>query len=175
MTVQENISAYLMEHGVLKNDWADKCAREICLLFAPAIAEVVAENDKLRERVKQLEADCASMREALRDAQMHIEADNIDWARFQEGPDHDPNYKPTFPEIVERCAKALSTTDAGKSLLDRLQAVEAERDLYKAALEEFGQHKPLCEHNDMESPLCTCGFSKALQPTQKDAPEKGTK
>jgi len=32
----------------------------------------------------------------------------------------------------------------------------------REAIVEFGQHKPLCEHDDLESPMCTCGYLKSL-------------
>lgn len=33
---------------------------------------------------------------------MALEAQYIDWDRFNQGPDHDPEYRPEFPEVVNR-------------------------------------------------------------------------
>lgn len=40
--------------------------------------------------------------EVLRDLVMALEAQYIDWDRFNQGPDHDPEYRPEFPEVVNR-------------------------------------------------------------------------
>lgn len=61
-----------------------------------------------RARISALESCLLKAMELLRDSQMFIEADNIDWSRFNEGPDHDPNYKPVFPEIVTRINTLLA-------------------------------------------------------------------
>jgi hypothetical protein len=52
--------------------------------------------------------------ELLRDAQMFIESFYIDWARLNHSsPDHDPNYKPEFPEIVQRIESRLKALKGG--------------------------------------------------------------
>ena len=65
--------------------------------------------------MKELIKECELM---LRDAQMYIEAQHIDWSKFNQGPDHDPDYKPQFPEIVDRIhtlrAKLALTPPADK-------------------------------------------------------------
>jgi hypothetical protein len=46
--------------------------------------------------------------------------------------------------------------------LKRLGENDEEIKLLRDALAEFGQHKASCEHNDFESPMCTCGLAKVL-------------
>lgn len=106
-------SELTLERSEVKNldtcvaDWRKTANERLDLLTKSEgrALELIRENAKLREAVKVA-------KEALRDAQMHIEADNIDWSRFQEGPDHDPNYKPQFPEIVDRCSKSINALNA---------------------------------------------------------------
>lgn len=69
------------------------------------LGDMVKQRDRLR-------ADLHEAAELLRDAQMYIEAENIDWSRFNEGPDRDPDYKPVFPEIVQRCDSFLAKLKA---------------------------------------------------------------
>lgn len=44
--------------------------------------------------------------------------------------------------------------------IDTLETMLAEAKAIIQDLLQYVQHKPLCEHNDTESPMCTCGLSK---------------
>ena len=69
------------------------------------------------DRITQLEASCAAMREALE----RIEKFEEEWG---------PHSLTAWNEVVATCKQSLSTTDAGKSLL-------AEIDRYRALLEKI--------------------------------------
>lgn len=107
-----------------------------------------------QDLITQLESSCAAMREALDYCRDYVQ--------------HQP-YGTLFK--LAYVEKALST-DAGKSLLDRLQAVEAERDKLKDLLRwlKCTQHtqSPCDESGSHYSDLCeVCQrIEKALQPAK---------
>lgn len=87
--------------------------------------------EELGEQLRELEAHCAAMREALQENQRWLDTyreaneqvhDLLGWYRESS-------------KASELATKALST-DAGKAMLERLEAVEKERGRYKEALEE---------------------------------------
>jgi hypothetical protein len=64
-------------------------------------------------KLEQYRAVTREMGVKLRDAQMFIEAQYIDWALVsRESPDYDPNYKPEFPQIVADITAALAKLKA---------------------------------------------------------------
>lgn len=79
-----------------------------------------------QDRITQLEASCAAMREAFETGRSRV------YTNFA----HVPEALRAADWIWISMTPALKS-DAGKSLLDRLQAVEKERDRYKAALEKI--------------------------------------
>lgn len=65
-----------------------------------------------QDRITQLEASCAAMRESL----LRIEKFEEEWG---------PHSLTAWNEVVATCKQSLSSTDAGKSLLDRITQLEA--------------------------------------------------
>lgn len=105
----------------------------------------VSYESQLRER----DADCAAMREAFETGRSRV------YTNFA----HVPEALRAADWIWISMTPALKS-DAGKALLDRLQAVEAERDRYKAALETLKQ--------SAETSWQFKVVSEALQPAQKE-------
>ena len=69
----------------------------------------------MSEKGETLAADFQrEIEDTFRDVLMALEAQYIDWSKFNHGPDHDPDYKPEFPEVVKR----------GNELLMRLRSTK---------------------------------------------------
>ena len=133
--VDKAIAEYLETHLDVEHLESDAFAADICLLFAPAIAEVVAENERLK-------AACAAMREALE----RIEKFEKKWG---------PHSLTDWNEVVATCKQSLSTTDAGKSLLDRLKKAESEAsDLKESLALELAENIKLFDLLGLKTPGC---------------------
>lgn len=174
-TRQECIAEYLERHIDNSESECKELADEI---FTLTIADIVEENDRLKAivnapcvkvsdkvydefammaKLQTLEAACAAMREALESVVGHANRRQLIATEGTEDPEL---HRLDEPDFVLLCKQALST-DAGKSLLDRLQAVEAERDRYKAAVQHAYNWK-----KDLHPSLIQ-DLEKALQPAKE--------
>lgn len=87
---------------VFSSEEASKVAVDLCFKIA----------NEIEDRITQLEASCAAMRESL----LRIEKFEEEWG---------PHSLTAWNEVVATCKQSLSSTDAGKSLLDRITQLEA--------------------------------------------------
>lgn len=78
-------------------------------------SEIVKENLQLKSQLESAQKMGKEKDEALREAEMFISADYIDWDKSNSThPDYDPNYKVEFlPPVVEMIQKAISS-ECGK-------------------------------------------------------------
>lgn len=74
------------------------------------------------DRIQQLEAEAAAMREALVELLKHPSDNSLYATATEDG------YTLTPWQRAERRAKAALSADAGRDLLERLKQVESERD-----------------------------------------------